>query len=149
MKRRRFSEFQPVRAIKMTGRRVIEGAGVKYLRPCIQSRGSCATKLVFILPEDAKKLRTTPGPHLQYCKGKEPGMLVPVDNARQATDLAKKYCACIRKGGSQSGCEANIPAALKAATPFQGYPGRRRKSETTEKVLKRIPRLGCGKKGCR
>ena len=121
MKRRRFSEFRPMRPVKMSGERVIAGAGVKYLNPCVQSRGECPTKLVFITPGDAKKLNVRPGPALQYCEGKKPGMVLPVDSPRQATEFAKKYCSCVRHGGSAAACESNIPAA------FKGYGRHRRK----------------------
>jgi hypothetical protein len=81
-------------------------------RTCLQIRGNpCASKLVFLRPDAARKAGTKPGPNLVYCVGEgKPGAYIPVSSAREATELGKKFCACTKSGGSAKRCSA--PAAF-------------------------------------
>lgn len=96
------------------------GAGkgkVKYLR-------KCHVNLVMVGDRDAAKLGTRPGPHLQFCSGvgKAADALVPVNSPRQAAQLGRAYCECVKSGEDRASCAAQV-----RKSGLGGLRGRRRR----------------------
>ena len=122
-KRTRFGQHTWRKFKTVTGGRVQTKItpGVTTANPCNNIRGNpCSSKLAFLNAKNAKNLGTSAGANLVYCLGeKKIGAVVPVSSAKEATELGRKYCACVREGGSASTCGA--PAA------FKGYGRHRRK----------------------
>ena len=101
--------------------------------PCKNIHGNpCASKLVFLKPDDAKEFGTKPGANLMYCLGEgKIGPVVPVKDGADATRLGKKWCACsTSKDPSICAGEARLDRTAREHTEVLKFAGRRRRARS-------------------
>lgn len=66
-----------------------------FKEPCNEKSTDGTVQLEFPTPEMAKKLGTSPGPHVRFClANKQPGGLYKVGNLQEALDIIRAFKAC-------------------------------------------------------